>query len=113
VSTIVGASGTRLVVRERRAGELELEALAREAGVHPELVRKLVILGLLEQAAAAHTDRILFPRDAAPRIARAVRLRRDLGLNFAGAILAGELLDRIEQLEQQLRRADHADRQRR
>jgi hypothetical protein len=83
----------------------DVDAVAREAGVHPELVRKLVALGLL--------DGMQFPPDAAPRIARAVRLRRDLGLNYAGALLACELLDRIELLEQRLRRYEPIDRQRR
>jgi hypothetical protein len=44
------------------------------------------------------------PRDAAARLARAGRLRRDLGLNYAGAILACELLARIDELEAPLRR---------
>ena len=38
------------------------------------------------------------------RLARAVRLRRDLGLNYAGAMLACDLLDRIDELERRLRR---------
>ena len=84
------------VVRARLAvhAGFELEAIARDAGVHPELVRRLVALGLLDP----------FPRDAAARIARATRLRRDLGLNYAGALLACELLDRIERLEERLQR---------
>jgi MerR HTH family regulatory protein len=73
---------------------IEVRVLAREAGVHPELVRRFVALGLLEP----------YPRDAAARIARAARLRRDLGLNYAGAVLACELLARIEELERRLRR---------
>jgi len=40
--------------------------------------------------------------DAAARLARTVRLRRDLGLNYAGAILACELLARIDDLEARL-----------
>jgi hypothetical protein len=32
-----------------------------------------------------------------------MRLRRDLGLNYAGAVLATELLARIEELEQRSR----------
>jgi hypothetical protein len=32
-----------------------------------------------------------------------MRLRRDLGVNYAGAVLATELLARIEELEQGLR----------
>jgi hypothetical protein len=73
---------------------IEVRVLAREAGVHPDLVRRFVALGLLEP----------YPRDAAARIARAARLRRDLGLNYAGAVLACELLARIDELEQRLRR---------
>ena len=42
--------------------------------------------------------------DAAARLARAARLRRDLGLNYAGALLACDLLDRIAELEARLRR---------
>jgi hypothetical protein len=80
------------VVRQRGAPQpVEIEALAREAGVHPEVVRRFVRLGLLEPPP--------FPRDAAARLARARRLRRDLGLNYAGAVLACELLARIEELE--------------
>ena len=41
---------------------------------------------------------------AAARLARALRLRRDLGLNYAGALLACDLLERIDELERRLRR---------
>jgi hypothetical protein len=106
VSTAVRSRGTRLVVRDGRVlGGLELEALAREAGVHPELVRRLLALGLLDTPSGR-----LFPRDAAARIARAARLRGDLGLNYAGALLACQLLDRIDQLERRLRSYESADR---
>lgn len=80
-----------------------LEVLAREAGLHPELVRRFIALGLLEPA-AARPDAPLFVRDAAARLARAARLRRDLGLNYAGAVLACDLLERIDALEARLRR---------
>ena len=69
-------------------------ARAREAGVHPDLVRRFVALGLLEP----------HPVDAAARIARAARLRRDLGVNYAGAVLACELLARIDELQRRLSR---------
>ncbi len=42
-------------------------------------------------------------------VARAVRLRRDLGLNYAGAVLACELLARIEELERRLRALEPPD----
>ena len=50
-----------------------------------------------------------FPPDAAARLAKAARLRRDLALNYAGAVLACELLARIEQLEERLRRYEPPD----
>ena len=87
-----------------------LEALAREAGLHPELVRRLLALGALE-APGGTGPAPLFPRDAAARLARIVRLRRDLGVNYAGAVLACDLLVRIEALEDRLSRAEsHARR---
>jgi hypothetical protein len=70
---------------------VELDALAREAGLHPDVVGRFVRMGLLEPAP--------FPRDAAARLAKASRLRHDLGLNYAGAVFACELLARIDALE--------------
>jgi hypothetical protein len=87
VSTLVRLRG--------RADGAELDALACEAGLHPEVVRRLVALGFLDVPGP-------FPRDAPARLARAVRLRHDLGLNYAGALLACQLLDRIDQLERRL-----------
>jgi hypothetical protein len=66
-----------------------VEVLAGEAGMHPGLVMRLIRLGAVEPDQT----------DAAAQLARMARLRRDLGLNWAGAILACELLRRIEQLE--------------
>lgn len=80
-----------------------IEVLAHEAGLHPELVRRLIRLGALEPVGG--TSRApLFPRDAAARLAQIARLRRDLGLNYAGAMLACDLLARIEAIEDRLAR---------
>jgi hypothetical protein len=90
------------IVAVRRTGPdgaplVAVEVLAQEAGLHPELVRRLVALGALEPAGGtSHAP--LFPRDAA------ARLRRDLGLNYAGALLACDLLARIDVLERLLAR---------
>ncbi len=70
------------------------EMLAQRAGLHPELVSRLLRIGAIDP---------LRP-DAAARLARIARLRRDLGLNYAGAVLACELLARIDELEARLRR---------
>ena len=64
-----------------------IDTLARRAGVHPDLVRALVASGWIA-------------RDESPaRLAMAMRLRRDLGVNLAGALLACDLLERIDELE--------------
>jgi hypothetical protein len=70
--------------------------------MHPELVRRLIRLGLIEPGGGT-TAAPLFRRQDAPLLARAARLRRDLGVNYAGAVLASELLARIEDLERRLR----------
>ena len=101
-------------MRRRTAGApalVEIEVLAREAGLHPELVRRFVQLGLLEPRLGPDSVP-RFPRDAAARLARAARLRRDLALNYAGAVLAVELLARIDQLEERLRRYEPPNRPR-
>jgi len=90
---------------ERTDRELtaELIVVAREAGVQIVHVRRYLEFGLFEPdpSAAAGSSRY-HPRSAA-RVARAERLRRDLGLNYAGAVVVCELLDRISELEARLR----------
>jgi len=81
------AAGTAVVL-------IDAEQLARRTGLHPDLVRRLIRVGAVDP----------YAWDAAPRLARMVRLRRDLGLNFAGAVLACDLLARIDKLEAQLSR---------
>lgn len=77
---------------------VELDVVAQRAGVRVALVRRYVEFGLIaphpEPAESERYDGL-----SAARIARAERLRRDLGLNFAGAVLVCELLDRIRELE--------------
>ncbi|MDQ3762673.1 MAG: chaperone modulator CbpM [Actinomycetota bacterium] len=68
----------------------------------PELVRRLVTLGLLEPIRDA-TGRLWF---AAPQLRVAVRIQRlraGLSLNYAALGLVMDLLDRIEVLEATLR----------
>jgi hypothetical protein len=77
---------------------LEIEVIARDAGLHPDVAERLMRLGLLEGPP--------FPDDAASQLARAARLRRDLGLGWSGAVFACELLRRIDDLEAQLRRSN-------
>lgn len=91
------------LVRTRSAGPplVTLEWLARESGLHPDVIRRFVQFGLLAPRGGSVAAPLFAEQDAA-LLARAARLRRDLGVNYAGAVLASELLARIEDLEQRL-----------
>lgn len=78
---------------------VELTVLARQAGVRVVHVRRYLEFGLFEPLPAATAETTRFDPSNAARVARAERLRRDLGLNYVGAALVCELLDRISELE--------------
>ena len=78
---------------------IELTVVARQAGVRIVHVRRYLEFGLIEPHPATTADTPRFDPSSAARVARAERLRRDLGLNYAGAALVCELLDRINELE--------------
>jgi hypothetical protein len=95
---------TRMLARRANrngapASPVELEIVARASGLHPEIVRRYVALGVAE----------LGDRDGAARLARFARLRRDLALNCAGALLAMDLMARIDELEARLARYEPHD----
>jgi hypothetical protein len=79
-----------------------LAIIARQAGVRVTLVRRYLEFGLFEPCSGT-SQAPLFEPSCASRLARAERLRRDLGLNYAGAVLVCELLDRIRELEDRTR----------
>lgn len=65
--------------------------------LHPEVVALLEELGLLE------TSGDYISADYAWRINRILRLKNALGVNLNGAAIIIELLDRIDELESELR----------
>ncbi|MEY2476872.1 MAG: chaperone modulatory protein CbpM [Actinomycetota bacterium] len=81
---------------------LDRESFARAAGLHPELVSRLVALGLLEATRDAAGE-LWFPRTQLSAAARLQRLRAGLGLNYAALGIVVDLLDRIARLEAALR----------
>jgi chaperone modulatory protein CbpM len=81
---------------------LRLESFARRAGVHPELLRRFVALGLVE-AVRDGTGELWFPLGELGKLARIQRLRAGLQLNYASIGLVIDLLDRIDELEAALR----------
>jgi MerR HTH family regulatory protein len=81
--------------------EVELAVVARRAGLRLALARRYLSFGLFDPCAGT-SDAPLFAPTCAARLAKAERLRRDLGLNYAGAVLVCELLDRIGELEDRI-----------
>ena len=77
---------------------IELVAVASLSGLRVSVVRRYLALGLFEPCAGTRGAPLFAPGSAA-RVAKADRLRRDLGLNSAGAVLVCELIDRIRELE--------------
>ncbi|MGY1836341.1 chaperone modulator CbpM [Blastococcus sp. SYSU DS0510] len=95
---------TYTLVRRSRAPLLELNSFATQARLHPELVRRLVALGLLEAERDAGGRLWLAPAELAT-VARIQRLRAGFSINYAAVGLVLDLLDRIEELQAVLRRA--------
>ena len=76
-----------------------LEQLAEAVGLSQLDLDRLVRVGLVESAAQGILE---FTADTPARLRRMLRLRRDLGVNFTGAAIIVDLLERIEQLEANL-----------
>jgi chaperone modulatory protein CbpM len=87
-----------------RPARLDLAAFAQLTGTHPDLIRRLVTLGVID----AHRDAaggLWFAPGQVAALARAQRLRAGLALNYAAVGLVTDLLERIAVLETALRRS--------
>ncbi|MFJ7998343.1 chaperone modulator CbpM [Streptomyces sp. NPDC096310] len=102
----VVAGGYALVPVTRR---FSLDVTARRCGLHPELIRRLVALGLVDAGHDAD-GRLWFGPGAPATLARVQRLRAGLHLNYAAVGVVVHLLDRIGELEDEVRRADTGSR---
>lgn len=81
---------------------LSTEEFGRRSGLHPDLVRRFVALGLL-RADCDTAGRLWLRPDQVAVVARIERLRTGLPLNYAAVGLVIDLLDRITELETTLR----------
>jgi chaperone modulatory protein CbpM len=89
-------------VLARRPG-MPLDVFATRCGLHPDMVRRLVALGLVACGQDAR-GQPWFEPSALATVARIQRLRTGLGLNYAAIGLVLDLLDRIDELESASRR---------
>jgi chaperone modulatory protein CbpM len=92
---------SRALARPRR---YDLESFAQATGLHPELVRRFVALGLLDATRDAAGGLWFSPAQLAAA-ARIRRLHAGLSLNYAGLGVVIHLLDRVAELEAALRTA--------
>lgn len=76
---------------------ITIHELSRLCECQLTVVRRLCAIGLIEPLPSAGGR--LFDQSAVVRVRKALRLKRDLGLNFDAVALVMELLDRIDELE--------------
>lgn len=86
-----------------RPYRLSLDSYARITGVHPELVRRLVALGLLDISRDAE-GHLWFDPSQVREMATIQRLHLRLNLTYSSVGLVMDLLDRIAELERSRRR---------
>ncbi|MET0843462.1 MAG: chaperone modulator CbpM [Mycetocola sp.] len=87
-----------------RPYRLSLDSYAHITGVHPELVRRLVTLGLLEVTRDAD-GHLWFDPSQVREMATIQRLHLRLNLTYSSIGLVMDLLDRIADLERSQRRS--------
>ncbi len=80
-----------------------LRYVCQELGISPKTVRKYIEEGLVEPQDFL-SGQPLFDRSAFERLAKIRRLRRDLGINIAGIDIILRLLERVEELNDEIGR---------
>jgi MerR family transcriptional regulator, heat shock protein HspR len=82
---------------------LTLSEVASCCDIHPDLIGRFVALGLLEPVGRAPDNQLLFEAGAVPLLHKILRLRNQLGINYAGIGVVLELINRIEEMEARIR----------
>jgi chaperone modulatory protein CbpM len=83
--------------------EITVTELCEVCSVEHTLIEQLVEEGILDPV-GGRPNELRFHYASVRRIRTVVHLQQDLGVNLAGAALALELLERIEDLRRQLRK---------
>lgn len=83
------------------SSEITIVELCDACSIERTTVDALIAEGILEPTG---TERERLPYASVRRTRTVIHLQRDLGVNLAGAALALELLERIDELRAQLRR---------
>lgn len=83
---------------------LNSEEVATRCGLHPEIIDRFVCLGLIDPVGRdSENGSWLFEESVIPIVKKIVRLRNELGINYAGIGVVLDLLSRLESLEERVR----------
>lgn len=95
--------------REQATGELVCHAwigqdeLCARLGIGPELVALCLEWEIIPSPQTTPEGITMYSCQTLDRLSSGLRLHRDLGINWAGVGIALDLLERIEELESQLK----------
>ena len=78
-----------------------ISVVARMVNLHPQTLRHYERLGLLQPTRTEGNVRLYSPRDV-ERVRKICRLSDELGVNLAGVDIILNLLDRVEELQEEL-----------
>ncbi|MGV8075486.1 MAG: chaperone modulator CbpM [Syntrophobacteraceae bacterium] len=78
---------------------LTISEVAYRCGVHPDLVDRFLRLGLIDSVELDRDGRVLFDYEVVPLVRKILRIRNQLGVNYAGIGVIFELIARIDALE--------------
>ncbi|KUM33259.1 chaperone modulator CbpM [Arthrobacter sp. EPSL27] len=81
---------------------LNLEAVARSSGTHPDVVMRFVELDLIRPLGGDDPGGPWFSPRAPELVARVMRLHSELALNYAAIPLVLDLMARVDALERRL-----------
>jgi len=84
------------------AGRIRREEVCARLGIGDDMLEVCLQWAIIQHPEPDPQGTMLFPEDALDRLGRGLRLHRDLGINWPGVSVALELLDRIQELEQQV-----------
>ena len=85
-----------------------LTEVAYRTGLHPELIDRFIKLGLIEFTGNTDDGEPIFDSGAIPLLRRILRLRNELGVNYAGIGVILELMSRLEALEARIQELEGA-----
>lgn len=85
--------------------DVTLAELCEACAVHAEAVEAMIEEGIVAPVGGGES-KWRFSRSSVVRVRTVVRIQRDLHVNLAGAALAVELLERIEELRARLKSLD-------